>query len=145
MADVEFAVQVIGLVQESAGQQFFTGFFEDLAVNVLGADRDVAGTSNIFAEIGDAEASFTLGVAAFGVNDFGINEDEFGLGILFECDVDDRNAAGNADLRSGQSRLRGRRTSIRTCLSTSFCNSSSKTVTLSEGFSRTGLPNLTMG
>ena len=44
VADVELAVQVIGLVQEGAGQQLFAGFFVDLAVDVLGADGDFVGT-----------------------------------------------------------------------------------------------------
>ena len=73
------------------------------------------GRAHILAEIGDAEAAFALRVAAFGVNDFGIDEDEFGLGIFLEGDVDDRDAAGDADLRRGQSRRRGRRTWTRTC------------------------------
>ena len=73
MADVELAVQVIGFVKEGAGQQFFSGFFEDFAVNILGADGDFVRAGDVFAEIGDAQASFALGVLAFCVNDFGID------------------------------------------------------------------------
>jgi hypothetical protein len=40
---------------------------------------------------------------AFGMNDFRIDEDEFGVGIFLEGDVDDSNAASNADLRGGKS------------------------------------------
>ena len=57
---------------------------------------------HVLTEIRDAEASFTLGVAAFCVNDFGIDEDQFGVRILFESDVDDGDAARDADLRRGQ-------------------------------------------
>ena len=49
-------------------------------------------------KIGDAETAFTLGVAAFFVsNDFGIDEDQFGVRILFESDIDDGDAARDAD------------------------------------------------
>ena len=63
VADVELAVQVIGFVEEGAGEQFFSGLFEDFAVNILGADRDFVGAGDVFAEVGDAEAAFALGVA----------------------------------------------------------------------------------
>src|SRR5580698_28175 len=71
-------------------------------MDVLGADGDFARTANIFAEVGNAEAAFALGVAALGMNDYGIDEDEPGVGIFLEGDVDDSDAAGDADLRGGQ-------------------------------------------
>ena len=74
------------------------------------------GRADILAEIGDAEAAFALSVAAFGVNDFGINENEFGVGILLEGDVDDGDAAGDADLRGGQTDAVGGVHATRTCL-----------------------------
>ena len=36
------------------------------------------------------------------MDDFGIDEDELGVGIFFESDIDDGDAATNADLRGGQ-------------------------------------------
>ena len=39
---------------------------------------------------------------ALGVDDFGIDQDEFRLGIFFEGYVDDGNAAADADLRGGE-------------------------------------------
>jgi hypothetical protein len=42
-------------------------------------------------------------VTAFLVNDLRIDEDELGIRILFEGDVDDRYAAGDSDLGRGQS------------------------------------------
>ena len=102
VADVELAVQVVGLVQKGAGQQLLARLFEYLSVNVLGANRDFVGTSHVLAEVGNAQASFTLGVAAFGMNDLGIDEDQLRLGVLLERDIDNRNAAPNADLRRGQ-------------------------------------------
>src|ERR1017187_2054344 len=107
VADVELAVEVIGLVQEGTGQEFFPGFFIELAVNVLGANRDFVGTRYVLAKIGDAEASFALGVAALRVNNFGIDEDEFGAGIFLEGNVDDGDTAADADLRGGQSDAMG--------------------------------------
>jgi len=71
-------------------------------VNVLGANGDFGGTANILAEVGNAEAAFTLTMAALGVNDFGIDENEFGARILLESNIDDRDAAANADLWRGQ-------------------------------------------
>jgi len=102
MADIELAIQVIGFVQESAGQQFLPCFFEDFSAEILRTYGDFVGASYIFAEIGDAEAAFTLRVLAFGMKDFGVNEDEFGLRVLLEGNVDDGNPAPNADLRSGE-------------------------------------------
>jgi len=102
MADVELAVQMIGLVEEGAGEEFLSGFLEDFSVNILGANSDFVGASDVLAEVGDAETSFTLRMLAFGVNDFGVDEDEFGLGVFFEGDVDNGDAASNADLRGSE-------------------------------------------
>ena len=45
MADVELAVEVIGFMQEGAGQQFFSGFFENVPVHVLGTNGDLIGAT----------------------------------------------------------------------------------------------------
>ena len=62
---------------------------------------------HILAEIRNAETAFALRVAAFFVNDFRVDEDEFGAGILFESDVDHGDAAGDADLRRSQAHSAG--------------------------------------
>src|SRR5579864_6438278 len=93
---------MIGLVQKSASEQLLAGFFKDLAMNVLCTDGNFVGAGDVFAEVGDAEASFTLSMFAIRVNDFRIDKDEFGVGIFLEGDVDDSNAAANADLRGGK-------------------------------------------
>ena len=60
MADVELAVQVIGLVQKGAGQEFFAGLLENSPLSVLRAHLDFVRTSHVLAEIGDAQAAFAL-------------------------------------------------------------------------------------
>src|SRR5271169_1060950 len=73
MADVEFAVEMIGFVEEGAGEKFFSGSFVDFAAGVLRADGDFAGATHILAKLGNAEAAFALGMLAFGVNDFRVD------------------------------------------------------------------------
>ena len=102
MADVKLAVEVVGFVEQGAGQQLFAGFFEDLALSVLGAHCDFVGARDVLAEVWDAEAAFTLRVFAFGMNDLWIDEDQLGVGILFEGDVDDGDALADPNLRRSQ-------------------------------------------
>src|SRR5438552_14780784 len=56
MTDVELAVQVIGLVEKSAGKQVVADFLKPISVRVLSAHRSLAGTRDRFAKFGDAEA-----------------------------------------------------------------------------------------
>ena len=102
MADVELAVEVIGFVQEGAGQQFFSGLLINFSVHILCTDGDLVGSGYVLAEFRDAEAAFALRVLAFGVDDFGIDENELGFGIFFKSYVDDGDAAGEADLRGSE-------------------------------------------
>src|SRR5580658_5769009 len=107
VADVELAVEVIGFMLEGAGQQIVADFLEDLSSQILGADGNHLGARHVFTEIRDTETAFALGVAALLVNDFGIDEDEFGVRILFEGDVNDGDAARDTDLRRGQAHAAG--------------------------------------
>ena len=59
-------------------------------------------TRHFLAELRDAEAAFVGSLPAFGVNDLRIDEHDLRLGIFLECDIDDRDALANADLRSCQ-------------------------------------------
>lgn len=102
MADVKFAVEVVCFVLKGAGQKFFASFFEDISFSVLGADGDGFRARHVFAKVGDAEAAFALGMFTGGVDDFRVDEDKLGVGIFFEGDVDDGDAPGDSDLRSGQ-------------------------------------------
>src|SRR5579864_5237408 len=90
MADVELAVQMIGLMQEGASEQVFAGFLIPLSIHVLSADRDLVGTGERFAKLRNAEASLTLLLFAFGMNDLRIGEHQLGVGVFFKGNVDDR-------------------------------------------------------
>src|ERR1700719_5267907 len=98
---------MIGLMLEGAGQQFLCGLFEGFSVHVLSADGDFLGAPHIFAKVGNTEAAFVLSVAPFGMNDLRINEDEFGVWIFLEGYIDDSDAAGDTDLRCGQTDAMG--------------------------------------
>src|ERR1700722_4198900 len=69
-ADVELAVQVIGLVLEGASEKFFAGFLKNFSMHILSADGDLESALHVLAKIGDAQTSLALRVVAFGVNDF---------------------------------------------------------------------------
>src|SRR5947208_9680412 len=43
MTDVELAVQVIGLVEKSAGKQVVAGFLKPLSTHILSTHRNLAG------------------------------------------------------------------------------------------------------
>jgi hypothetical protein len=103
MADVELAIQVIGFMQQSPGQQLFPSFVKNLAVNILGAHGDFVGAGYVLAKVRNTQAPFALRVLALFVNDFRINQHELGVRVFFEGDIDDRDAASDADLRRGQS------------------------------------------
>jgi hypothetical protein len=102
VADIELAVEMIGFVLKGAGQQILASLFEKLPVQVLGSDGDYFGAIHILAEVGNAEASFALRVAAFLVNDLGIHEDDLRVGVLFKGYVHDGDAKRNANLRRCQ-------------------------------------------
>src|ERR1700737_2988798 len=103
VADVQLAVQMIGLVQEGASQQIFAGLLEPLSIHVLRPDHHLAGTRHRLPKLGNAEAAFVLGVAAFGANDFRIGDHQPGVRVLLEGDVDDRQPLRNSNLRRRQS------------------------------------------
>ena len=77
MADIKFAVQMVGFVEEGASQEFLAGFLVPFAVHVLGADGHDVGAGHVFAKVGDAEAAFALSLLAFGVDDLGVGKDQF--------------------------------------------------------------------
>src|SRR6185437_14323228 len=70
-----------------------------LAVDVLRADGDDFGPRYILAEIWNAQAAFALFLFAFRVDDLGIGQYQFGVGVFLEGDVDDGEALRDADLR----------------------------------------------
>jgi hypothetical protein len=107
VADIQLAVQVIGFVLEGTSQQVFPSVLEDLPSQILGADGHHLRATHIFAEFRNAEAAFTLRVAALLMDDFGIDEDDLGVGVLFERDVNHGDAERHADLRRGQAHTAG--------------------------------------
>src|SRR5450755_967507 len=93
---------MIGLMQKSAGQQFFSGVLEEFALLILCTHRNHFGAGNILAKVGNAQAPFTAALPAFLVNDYRIDQDQLGAGVFLERYIDHRDASRNTDLRSGQ-------------------------------------------
>src|SRR5262249_34189994 len=135
---------MIGFVEKGAGQKFFSGFLVDVSVNILGTDRNLVRARDVFAEVGNAKASLALSVLAFGMNNFRIDQNEFGFGILFEAHVDYGDTASDADLRGGKADPVGFVHGLEHIFD-QLPSSLSKTLTFSAGRSRTGLPYFTMG
>jgi len=102
VADIKLTVEMIGFVEQGAGQQLLASFFEDFSLEILRAHGDLIGAGNVLAKVGDTEASFALLVLALGVDDYGIDDDKPGVRVFFEGYVDDRDAASDADLRRGE-------------------------------------------
>lgn len=102
MADVELSVQVVSFVKQGASQEFLTGFLKGFSVNILRAHGDSIRAAYVFAEVWNAQASFTLRVFAFGLDDLRVDQDKLGLGIFLEGDVDDGDALADPNLRRSQ-------------------------------------------
>jgi hypothetical protein len=94
VANVEPAVQVIGLVQEGARQQVLAGRFKRLALGILRADGDALGAAHLLAETGNAEAALLAHLLAFDFDDGGVDEDELVLRALAVRDIDDGDLRG---------------------------------------------------
>src|SRR5271166_1048470 len=58
VTDVELSVEVVGFVQQCAGQQFFARDFEGFALQVLGAGGDSARPGDFLAKLRQAQAAF---------------------------------------------------------------------------------------
>src|SRR5664279_398027 len=102
MADIELAVEVVGLMQQGTCQQLFAGHLKAFALQVLGPSGDFPRTCDFLAKLRQTQASFVGGDPAFHVNNFRIDQHDLGLWIFLEGDVDDRDAFADADLRRGQ-------------------------------------------
>src|SRR3989475_6649787 len=108
VTDVELAVQVISLVEKSAGKQVVAGLLKPLSTHILSTHRNLAGTRDWFPKFGNAKAPFILCVLSFSVNDLGIHQHQLRLRILFESYIDDGKPLGNTDLRRRQTHSMGR-------------------------------------
>src|SRR5580704_2928016 len=102
VADIELAIQMIGLVQEGAGQQVFPGLLIPLAMRILRTNRNFLGAGYGFTKLGNAEASLRLTVLPFLMKNFWVRQHQFGVCILFESYVDDGEPLGDADLWCSQ-------------------------------------------
>src|SRR5437867_12801538 len=65
MTDVELAVQVIRLVEKSAGKQVVAGLLKPLSTHILSTHRNLAGTRDWFPKFGKAKAPYILRVLYF--------------------------------------------------------------------------------
>src|ERR1700756_3833162 len=99
MLDEENAVEMIDLVAEGPGQQVFAADLEGFALGVLRAHSDELRAQYVAAKAGNGEAAFLFALFAFGVNYFGIGEDDFRFRILSTRDIDHGHTEGEADLR----------------------------------------------
>src|SRR5712692_10551607 len=108
MLDEKNAVEVIDFVAEGTSKQVFAADLERLAFGVLRLYGDELRPDDVAAKAGNGEAAFFFALFTFGVNDFGIGKDDLGFGIFPAGDVNDGDANGEADLRSGEAdALRG--------------------------------------
>src|SRR5260370_42334744 len=101
MLDEENAVEVIDLVAEGAGKQVFAGNLERLALGILRFYGDELRPDDVAAKAGNGEAAFFFALFAFSMNDFGLGEDDLRFGVFPAGDVNNGDANGEADLRSG--------------------------------------------
>src|SRR5438445_10434544 len=71
MTDVELAVQVISLVEKSAGKQVVAGLLKPLSTHILSTHRNLAGTRDWFPKFRNAKAPFILCTLSFFVHGCG--------------------------------------------------------------------------
>src|SRR5277367_3298523 len=90
-------------MQEGSRQQIFSSVLEKLSTEILGAHRDDFGARDVFAKIGNAQASLGAALAAFFADDDRIDQNQLRVRIFFKGDIDDSQTFRNADLWSGQS------------------------------------------
>src|SRR5690348_5199457 len=108
MIDEKNSVKVVDFMAKGAGEEAFALHFKFLAGGVLGADGDIQGAQDISAKTRDGEAALLLALLAFGVENYGIGEDELGFGIFARRNIDDGQIQIEANLRGGQAdALRG--------------------------------------
>src|SRR5271170_5227341 len=102
VSDEEDAVEVIDFVAKRARQHSFAAHFEFFAGGVMRAYGHILRPRNVRAKTRHGEASFFFALLAFGVNDFRVRADEFGLRIFAVAHVDYGDAQAQADLRRCQ-------------------------------------------
>src|SRR5579862_4051345 len=98
----EDAVEVIDLVLESACEEFDALYLEPVTVDVLRANDYLCGAGYLLANLREAEAALFFILLAFAEDDLGIDENDLLFGALLEAEIDDGDAPGDTDLRSGE-------------------------------------------
>src|ERR1700694_806191 len=93
---------MIGLMQERARQQLFSGMLEKLSAQILRAYCYGFGARDLLAKFRNAQAAFGAALTAFFADDYRIDQHQFGSGLFFKSHVHDGNSFRDADLRSSQ-------------------------------------------
>src|SRR5580698_5458432 len=102
VTDVELAIQMIGFVEERAGQQVFAGLLVPLAMRILGTNRDLLGARYRLPKFRNAETSFRLSMLPFLMKNLRIRQHKFGVRIFLESDIDHSQSLGDAYLGRSQ-------------------------------------------
>src|SRR5690242_10635896 len=100
MLQEEDAVEVVDFMAEGTGKEILAANFENLAFGILSFDGHKLRADDIAAESGNGEATFLFAIFAFGMNDFGIGENNLGLGVFPAGDVDHGEAHALSNLWS---------------------------------------------
>src|SRR5688572_21176711 len=99
MADVKRAVQVIGLMQKSAGQEVLTRHLEPFPFYVLRPDCNSLAARDRLPESRNAEASFFARLSAFHFQNLRVDQNNLRVRVFAIRDIDDRNPSGKTYLR----------------------------------------------
>jgi hypothetical protein len=100
--DEKLAVEVIDFVTEGAGQKI-PGLDPDRpAFKIESRHHDSFRAFDLLVDFRDGQAAFLAQTMAFGLRDFGVDQDMEGLGILADGEVDDDQAPADINLRCGQ-------------------------------------------
>src|SRR5215831_4267542 len=102
MLQEQYAVQVVDLVAEGAGEKILAANLKHFALQILRSDRNKVRADDVAAKTGNREAALFFSFFAFAVSDFGIDQNDFGFGVFAAGDVNHGDADALADLRSGK-------------------------------------------
>src|SRR6266568_4430965 len=86
--DEKHAVEMIDLMLECARKQLLAIHLEPFPLQILGADADLGGPHNLFANLGKAEAALLLVLPAIAEDDFRINDHQLLRGVFSLAQVD---------------------------------------------------------
>ena len=90
---------MIDLVLKGAREQIVRLALDPFSFDILSANLYFRRARDLLADVGKTEAAFFFVLLAFAKDDFRIDEYDLLLGVLFEAQVDYRDAFRYADLR----------------------------------------------